>query len=234
MINDIQRRRYCYHEAGHAVAWLVNGDTIQLVVGDPDAPLTEDQERMREQIQEARAITGDETVKLAGGYTVARVNEHSCPRCEGAIKADPSNEYTAKFQLSADCPPCMELLTNYLKCMLAGEAATIRLDRETSNPDALNTVAGLANEAVKNLKDSRSGARNDYLQADRLLKSLVHDDVNALRIKEEAQSRAQRLVKLEWNAMSALADSLFQERVLEGSRPEHLIKANLSVPNRQP
>ncbi len=34
MVNDFQRRRNCYHESGHAVAWVINGDAIVKVVED--------------------------------------------------------------------------------------------------------------------------------------------------------------------------------------------------------
>jgi hypothetical protein len=41
---SISRQCSCYHEAGHAVAWVVNGYSLRLVVGHSAAVLSPDKQ----------------------------------------------------------------------------------------------------------------------------------------------------------------------------------------------
>lgn len=222
MVNDIQRRRNCYHEAGHAAAWVINGDALQLVVGDPDAPLTEEQKEIWDQVLIAYASPGIISAGKGGehgGCTVAQTNNHHCPRCDGAIDADPITPSIARFHLSAECPECMQLLTNHIACIFAGWAATSHLDSDV--------------EILASICKARPEVQFDRQQAFSILESFC-PKVEADRMTEEAYDRATEWMEREWNAVSALAKALYQERVLDGPVAERLIRENLTVHNLRP
>jgi hypothetical protein len=215
MVNDFQRRRNCYHEAGHAVAWVINGDAVLKVVGDA-AGFTEGQEELWKQIREAHAIIGDETTQQGRECTVAQVNDHPCPCCNGAIKADPRNRLAVEFHLSAECLGCMKLLTNHLACIFAGGSATSSLEHGASLLDRVNNACKTTRER-----------RHDCREVDRILTGLVEDEQQRNNIRQDAERLAEDRVKQEWKAVTALAAALFQQGELDGSKAEHLIRDNL-------
>jgi hypothetical protein len=103
----------CCHEAGHAVAWVVNGDQLLLVVGRADANLTPEQESLRdESIIGAGGSTVDVINQLirarhSGGATIRRRARSSCKDCKNSV-------------FTETCPACMKTLTQHLACIFAG------------------------------------------------------------------------------------------------------------------
>jgi hypothetical protein len=106
------------------------------------------------------------------------------------------------------------LLNNHIACILAGWAATSHLDSDV--------------EILARIYKSRSEVQFDRQQAFSILE-LFFPKVEADRMTEEAYGRATEWMEREWNAVSALAAALFEERVLNGSVAERLIKENWIV-----
>jgi hypothetical protein len=113
----ISRNCSCCHEAGHAVAWVVNGDRLLLVVGYRDAPMTPEQQRLC-----YGAITGRSSVEIANDcYTSLRTAGRtirsggpSCSQCGGE-------------ETGEDYQTCMTIITGHVMCIFAGGAATAHL-----------------------------------------------------------------------------------------------------------
>jgi hypothetical protein len=118
-----QRRAICCHEAGHAVAKVLNGDTLLLLVGNPNAAMTEKQRAL---YRSGNRITG------ARGNTMARCKERTC-RCGRPTIRNHSNPIASEFCVSLECEGCMDILIGELACRLAGGAATLQLMPKVHN-----------------------------------------------------------------------------------------------------
>lgn len=105
---SVSRRCSCYHEAGHAVAWVVNGDELLLVIGCGDVTLTPDQQAIWEanrRLQWGRSA--GETMRKG----------RSCAYCKQC----------GRTELSESCRACVKVIVNHLTCIFAGGAATALL-----------------------------------------------------------------------------------------------------------
>lgn len=214
---EIQHRRNCCHESGHTVAWVMNGDTVLLVVADPDAAMTTDQKELLAQAREAHRVVGGKGFAESTGCTVVHAKDRACPRCEGVITTHISSPLTVNFHLSAGCPTCMDLLANHAACICAGAAATSRLEHRTSLVDILNNACRTLSEA-----------QHDRHEVDRILSGLIADQDRRDAIKDEAEHRAANWIQREWRAVSVLTEALFQAGALEGAHAIQLVIENLN------
>jgi hypothetical protein len=191
----------CCHEAGHAVAWVVNGDQLVLVVGRTDANLTPEQESLR---NESIIGAGGSTVEVinqlfrarrSGGATIRRGARSSCKDCKNSV-------------FTETCPACMKTLTQHLACIFAGGAATAHL---------------LPNQhAATQLSD-------DLAQVDDLLQRALTDEERRKCLCDQAKQKAQELIKRESEAVQKLASELLVRGVVDGSEAEQIIRSNLQI-----
>ena len=117
------RRAICCHEAGHAVAKVLNGDALLLLVGNPNAAMTEKQRAL---YRSGNRITGER------GNTMARCKERTC-RCGRPTIRNHSNPIASEFCVSLECEGCMDILIGELACRVAGGAATLQLMPDVHN-----------------------------------------------------------------------------------------------------
>jgi hypothetical protein len=191
----------CCHEAGHAVAWVLNGDQLVLVVGRADANLTPEQESLRgESIIGAGGSTVDVINQLfrarrSGGATIRRGARSSCKDCGNSV-------------FTETCPTCMTTLAHHLACIFAGGAATAHL-----LPDQ---------HAASQLSD-------DLAQVDDLLQRALTDQERRNCLRDQARQKAQELITRESEAVQNLGSELLVRGVLDGSEAEQIIRRNLHV-----
>lgn len=189
----------CCHEAGHAVAWVVNGDQLLLVIGRSDANLTPEQESVRDgSIVGAGGGTVDLVNQLfrarrSGGATIRQGAKSSCEHCKNSVFTD-------------TCPACMRTLTHHLACIFAGGSATAHL-----------------------LPDEHHGSqlRDDLAQVDDLLQRAIASEERRKNIRNQAEQKAQELIKRESKAVQNLASELLVRGVLDGSEAEQIVRNNL-------
>jgi hypothetical protein len=110
-----KRARYSCHEAGHAVAGVINGDKLELIVADRDAQMTHGQ----------RALYEDWTDDKGGREaTFSRKRDLLC-ECGGKIMPDIDTGTRRKFYPgSPSCEICSEFLVREVAVTLAGCKAT--------------------------------------------------------------------------------------------------------------
>lgn len=191
----------CCHEAGHAVAWVVSGDRLVLVVGRADANLTPEQESLW---AGSTMGAGGSTVDVinqffrarrSGGATIRRGARSSCKDCKNSV-------------FTETCPGCMKMLTEHLACIFAGGAATAHL-----LPDQ---------HAASQLSD-------DLAQVNDLLQKALTDEERRKCLRDQAKQKAQELIKRESEAVQELARELLVRGVLDGSEAEQIIRSNLQI-----
>ncbi len=111
-----QSYEYC-HEAGHAVARVLAGGTLLLVVGDPNGPMTEEQRAL---YASGNRIAGER------GSCLSRCGERTCA-CGGEVKNDPENQLLSRFSLNLECEACLEIFVDEVASIVAGGIATALL-----------------------------------------------------------------------------------------------------------
>jgi hypothetical protein len=114
---ELKKWGTCCHEAGHAVARVLNGDALLLLVSDPHAEMTREQRALYE--------IGDRC-KGERGNTMAQCKERSCDCGKGSIR-NTSNPVMSAFTLDLPCAGCREFLIRELACIFAGGVATLLL-----------------------------------------------------------------------------------------------------------
>ncbi len=210
------KKRNCCHEAGHTVAWIINGDTVLLIVGSGDAEMNEHQKKLCEQAD----------INLAslkqGGFTIVQTQKHSCEQagCKGKITTDEANSLRARYHLCAECTGCMELLSTHITCMYAGGPATSLLQQLDPNLDVI----------------SYREMERDRGEVDRITRLLIQDDQQLETLKEEARRRAISWINAESDAVIALTSALVEaEGILDGHIAEQVVRKALkgSASNNQ-
>lgn len=113
---DVPRKmRYACHEAGHAVAGVINGDKLELIVSDRDAQMTQEQRGRYEEWTDGKG--GREA-------TFSRKKDLLCA-CGGKIMPDIDTGTRRKFYPgSPSCEICLEFLVREVAVTLAGGKAT--------------------------------------------------------------------------------------------------------------
>jgi hypothetical protein len=111
------RRAVCCHESGHAVARVLLGDSVLLMVSDPAAEMTEVQKAL---YHSGHRITDER------GNTMARCKERTC-RCGRPTIRNRSNPIASEFCVSLECEGCLDVLVGELASRFAGAAATLQL-----------------------------------------------------------------------------------------------------------
>jgi len=191
----------CCHEAGHAVAWVVNVDRLALVIGRADANLTPKQESVRHaHIVGAGGGTVDLVNQLfrarrSGGATIRQGGNSSCEHCKSSVFTD-------------TCPACMKTLTHHIACIFAGGAATAHL-----------------------LPDQHAGSQlsHDLAQVDDLLQRALTNEEQRKCLRNQAEQKAYELIERESKAVQKLASELLVRGVLDGSEAEQIIRNNLQI-----
>jgi hypothetical protein len=108
-----QRRYYCCHEAGHAVAGVINGDKLVMVVGYADAAMNPEQKALYD--------TCGLTSKKAG----ATYSERGQPNCQCGGKVGGDVQSQRRFCPSAaTCQVCLDFVTKEVAVICAGSVAT--------------------------------------------------------------------------------------------------------------
>jgi len=201
---SLSRQCSCYHEAGHAVAWVVNGDSLLLVVGHGDARLTSEQEALRNAVLVSHKDDHLAFVnrllqrRRSAGETIRKGKERSaCEECKST-------------ELSDACPACVKVLVDHLCCIFAGGAATALLLRD---------------EHVKSQMSDDLAQINNALQ-----KFLPKDEPQRQELRSRAEQHADSLIRRETTAVRALADQLLVDGVLNGPIAEQIIRRNLRSP----
>jgi hypothetical protein len=212
----ISRECSCYHEAGHAVAWVANGDGLVMVVGYRDAPMEAAQRELyydstfgkfgEEGACSAAFLETNASEMRIRAKTIARIVDHFCS-CGGGIRRaslyPPKAEYSL---LNDDCPGCVKLFANHLTCALASSAATEHL---------------LADEHMDaQAEGDRSGVRT-------LLERVVRSEQVRRDICIQVEQQAHDLVRREAKAIRLLAEVLLERGVLNGQEAEQIVKENL-------
>jgi hypothetical protein len=207
MLMSISPECSCCHEAGHAVAWVANGDSLVLVVGYRDAPMTTDQQKIYYDSLgpiDSSSVQFQRITRLErhiAAKTIAIVVDHNCP-CGGGI-----GKTVDFYRIKETCRGCMELLAGHVGCCLAGGAATHFL-----------------------LKDQHEELQSteDRTEAEKLLNGLVRDKTIRDQVWLSARCHAQDVVRKEETAIKALASALLQNGTLNGSDAEEIIRKNLA------
>jgi hypothetical protein len=119
-----KKARYACHEAGHAVAGVINGDKLELVVADRDAQMTKEQRALYEEWTNGKG--GREA-------TFSRKKDLLC-ECGGKIIPDIETGTRRKFYPGRpSCDICSEFLVSEVAVALAGGKAT-RILMDYRNP----------------------------------------------------------------------------------------------------
>lgn len=195
---SISRDCSCYHEAGHAVGWVANGDRLLLVVGYKEAlaqMTPEQQEICFGNMTDIEMANACHKYRGSAGLTKreGRRDLAQCGEC-------------GQSELSDSCSGCRNLMTNHVACHLAGGAATANYLSE---------------------QHSESQSADDLKQVKELLAGFSQDENCRRRLCNDAESRASVLVRRETKAIKALAAALLRRGVLNGPEAEKIVRENL-------
>jgi hypothetical protein len=211
---SVSPRCSCYHEAGHSVAWVVNGDHLVIIKGYRNAPMGASQEKLyygcifgKEGDFSSGFREGHGKERYAAGTTIVQVADHLCI-CGGCIRCTSLYPVKAGFSLNEDCSGCMKLFANHLACSFAGGAATECL---------------LSNEHI----DGRS--KDDHAAAKDLLERVIGREQIRENVCWEAKQEAYAIVRREAKAVEALASALLECGVLNGPDAEKIVRENLLI-----
>jgi len=117
----------CLHEAGHAVAWVVNGDHLLLVIGYAGANLTPKQADVWNGAigtnRATRSTVTPAAIRAPGG-------NNSCEHCKSNV-------------LSSTCPTCVKTLTSLPRLSPCGRCrdSSPLAERARQKPVALRSRA---------------------------------------------------------------------------------------------
>lgn len=194
----MSRECSCCHEAGHAVAWVANGDRLLLVVGyrEAFAEMTpQQQEICFGGMTDVDIANACHKYRGAGGLTMreGRRDLTQCGEC-------------GRSELSDGCSGCRNLMTNHIACHLAGGAATVCYLGE---------------------QHSESQSADDLKQVKERLAGFSRNEDCRRKLRNDAESRAAVLVRRETKAIKAIAAVLLRHGVLDGPEAEKIVKESL-------
>jgi hypothetical protein len=179
----------------------VNGDRLVLVIGRADTNL----------IPEQQSIWDASIVGTGGDIADAVDRLLRARRSGGATIHQVGNGVCEHFKSSAfrdTCPACVRTLTQLLACIFAGGAATAHL-----LPD----------------QHAESQLRHDLAQANDLLQKAFTNEEQRKCLGDQAQQKANELIKRESKAIQKLASELLVRGVLDGPEAEQIIRNNLQI-----
>jgi hypothetical protein len=198
---SLSRQCSCHHEAGHAVAWIANGYSLQLVVGHSAEELSPEKRSVWDKALGDPNGPGYLTqcyrrLKSGGGGTVPETRN------------GPLSEHLRTHEFNDSCPTCRTLLASYLCCIFAGGAATSVL---------------LPNEHAKSQTTDDSKEIHNMLQ-----KAFTTDEQQRTIVYGEAEQQAYGLIRRESNAVQSLAKELLDRGALCGCEAEQIVREHLS------
>lgn len=196
---SMSRECSCCHEAGHAAAWIANGDRLLLVVG----------------YKEAFAQVAPEQWDICLGDITERSPVEIADACygpshsAGLTKREGRSDLVecsecAQSQRSDHCAGCRNLISNQIACHLAGGAATAYLLSEQHN---------------------ELQSADDIKKVKKLLEEFSQDEGLRRTLRSDAEDRARLLVRRETRAIELLAAALLQRGVLSGADAEKMLRA---------
>jgi len=185
------QRHDCCHEAGHAVAGVINGDKLVLVVAYADAPMSENQRALYE-----TATRG----KSKRGATLLKRSQPNCS-CGGRVECNAISMFRRRFYPGNPlCERCLDFVIKEVAAILAGGVATRIVMQGTPHP--------------LELREDGNDLSTYLIQFDDKQRAEIRDQANSLAEKWIEQGKIAVLAVTDALQVQGVLDGIGAERII--------------------